>query len=166
MPILITTAILCLHTILPVAGWGCKFYLKSMHVQINTNRFALTQPRAVRFWGLSLFFQSRLLPTTWLFPAALEHQNNAVFWFFGINFSRIFLLMEIVIYRLVLFCFWTEFFELPECKEKDFPSLHQLCLWFLKELIHISSHLAWSVFCFPVFSLSASPHCILLPIMI
>lgn len=120
----------------------------------------------IKFRDLSLLCQPRLLPTAWLFPAALGHETTTVFWFFQINFSRIFLLTEIVRCLLVLFWFWTEFFKLPECREEDFPSLHHLCLWFLKELVHISSHSAWSAFCFAVFSLSAFPHCILLPIMI
>lgn len=123
IPILITTAILSFHTMLPFARWRCNFYLKNTPVQINTNRFVLTQPRVVRFWGLSLLYQPRFLPTAWLFPAALEHQTNRVFWFFQINFFRTFLLTEIVIGSLVLFWLWTEFFKLPECREEDFPSL-------------------------------------------
>lgn len=72
--ILITTALFSLYTILPFAKWRCDFYLKNMHVHIRTKRFALAQPRVVRFWGLSLLCQPRLLPTARLFPAALEHQ--------------------------------------------------------------------------------------------
>lgn len=93
-----------------------------------------------------------------LLPIALDHQANTV-WFIQINFSRIFLLIGILICLLVLFWFWTKLFWTTRmARGRAFPSLHHLCLWFLKEHIHVFSHLAWSVFCFVVFSLSAFPN--------